>query len=522
MAFVANDLTDDEEKQNNPSQGQVSPQGGGGVRLAPSPGLVSGSGGGGGGSGKSSTPGAGGQFASLGQYVDANTPKAEDLTNQVLAPINAQADQSRKDVAQTLTDTQNQIKAGYTPQNQGLLDQANQDIVSFANDPNNVKSFQAQSNDKYTGPTSAESTAGYQKTFSDLTGKFASLKPLTQTTAGQETLLKNIETHPSNVGGTALNEAILSKNPDYLSKVTGAAQPFQDLLGTLSSGAAGINPSITAGQKESAAASKAANDLIASKVSGLSGIPDAASAAEAGRNDFNATVSKNNAQLTPINQAVKSFMESSGQTIDNPFEKLVNQSVVQDPITAANFATKDQYALAKALGTLSPDVALPLDQANASEAATAPTIERANAYDLNPLVNRTATDATSAIQKSDPSLFGGLFGTLNPNPTPNQVSDVLARASSEIGQPGYAIPGADQLNSYQSLLAYLNSVNPKSVVSSPYGKSIYELAPNDTSPIPEPGTGGGPPFLGPPGGDVNGTRRPVFNRGGVVTARRNK
>ena len=257
MAYVQN-MQDDEDKQNNPAQGPVAPAGGG-VHLSPSTASLSGGGGAGSSGGKSD---AGGQFASLNQYVDANTPNAEGLANQVVAPYQQQASQMGQQGNEYLGQVDNEVQNAYTPQDKGLVDSAAKNPVSFSGDTNNVASFQKQLNDKYTGPDSVEGLAPYQTLLGDINNQLSSTKSLAGNTAGQETMLKNVESRPGNQGVTGLNEAILSQSPDYLSKVTNAAQPVSDLIASLGTTANTIDQKIGKEQQEAKDAASYANDAF--------------------------------------------------------------------------------------------------------------------------------------------------------------------------------------------------------------------------------------------------------------------
>ena len=357
MAFVAN-LTDEEQQnqQNNPSQGPKAPGGSGGVRLAPSSSVVSGGAGG----GTASSKPAGGQFATLNDYVTANTPNAEGLANQVVAPIQQQAQDTGKQVTQTLSDAQNAINSGYTPQNNDLISQASANPVSFSNDPNNVTQFQAQLNDTYTGPQSVESMAPYQTLLGNINNTISTGQSLTNNTAGQEQLLKNVETNPDNAGVTNLNEAILSQNPDYLSKVTNSYQPFSDLLGTLQTGAAGIDPSVQTATANAKAAADAAKGVIDTGVTNLNNTVNS-EFANAGQNvaAYNTDVNTLQGAAKAYNTDIQNFLAdpTNAQYVQNPGSSSPLQSWLDlqqftGSPTVANSATAQDYAQAQALQTL--------------------------------------------------------------------------------------------------------------------------------------------------------------------------
>src|SRR4029077_3042030 len=69
--------------------------------------------------------------------------------------------QVQSDINQAAQGVSGQVNAGYAPLNQGVISAAAADPTGFAADPNNVKAFQGQFNDQYTGQTNFESTQPY-------------------------------------------------------------------------------------------------------------------------------------------------------------------------------------------------------------------------------------------------------------------------------------------------------------------------------------------------------------------------
>ena len=274
MAYVSNAPEEQKQDPNAPQQGAVAPVGGGGaVHLAPSSG-ISGAGGGPAGAppaaGAGASP-AGGQFASLNQYLDANqgqaTPLAGKITDQIGKQYNTLSGQNDS----TLSGINSQIAANAAPsqdQTNATIAKESANPTSFASDPGNVASFQGLLNASYAGPASAEGTAGFTGQQTALNNAIATGQTNTTTAAGRENLLSQNEATPT-TGVTALNSSILSQDPNALGSVENAYKPFNNLLTNLNTGASTADQNIAAQQAGDTSASAAANKAIADQTGAL-------------------------------------------------------------------------------------------------------------------------------------------------------------------------------------------------------------------------------------------------------------
>jgi hypothetical protein len=257
MAYIPN--TDEPQ----PGSNTITP-GAVGTQLAPSGGVGSAPAGG----SLSSPQAPGGQFATLQSYLTANQGQAAPLANKITSGIGQQYNTLQGQNASTLSGVQGQVAQGSTPLDQTLLAQEAANPVSFASNPGNVQSFQKQLNDQYTGPQSAESTPAFTAQQNAINKAISTGQNQTGTEAGREQLLQQTEERPT-TGVTALNSAILTQSPDYLSQVQNAYQPFSNLLTGLSSGASDINKQIAQNQAQAQQASKTANQQISGQTSAL-------------------------------------------------------------------------------------------------------------------------------------------------------------------------------------------------------------------------------------------------------------
>lgn len=427
MPYVAND---DEEQQQNPNvaQGPVSPTGGGSgsVRLSPSSSVppVGGSSGGGGTPGATPTPAAGGQFASLQNYLGANQGQAAPLAGKITPGIDKQYNDLDTANNAAIANINSQVTnaPGYTASNPNVLSAEAANPVSFANDTGNVKQFQSLLNNSYGGPASAESTSDYANQQNTINQAIATGQSQTGTEAGRENLLSQNEAKPT-AGVTALNSAILSQDPDALASIQNAYQPFNNLLTNLQTGAQGVDTTIGKEQADAATSSKAANDAISQQIGALNtgvtgelttaqqnaaaqnaklksdlaaGTPSAADLQSLGmsQDQWNSLSAANKAAATAQTVNSANFQGTSGTTTIDPTQFLTQQ----DPnavLNSANVATAGDYAKAQAFQTLLNGLNLQtptavINPATAQQAGTAPT--NMNNYDYQTALN-TATAA---------------------------------------------------------------------------------------------------------------------------------
>lgn len=265
MVYVSN-MDEEVQQGKNAAQGPVAPGAGGGVHLAPSSGVAAGAAGGPKTGSAASTPG--GNFATLNNYVAANQGQAAPLANQIVSGIGNQYNTLSQGNDTTANNIQSAVAAGSTPVSADALAQEAADPVSFASNPSNINSFQNALNGIYSGPSSAASDAGYQNQQAAINNAISAGNATTATEAGRQQLLTGVEQAP-NQSVTALNSAILSKDPNSLSAVQNAYQPFQNLLTGLSTAGQNIDTSIANSKAGLATNQATANKAIADQTAAL-------------------------------------------------------------------------------------------------------------------------------------------------------------------------------------------------------------------------------------------------------------
>lgn len=432
MAYVSN-MPDDQENK-NPSQGAVPPSGGGGVQIAPSGGVGS--------AGASPTPGqpaAGGSFATLDKYISANQGQAQPLANKITSGIGKEYDTLAGQNASTLADVGSQVTAGSAPSNaNAIIAQEAANPVSFAGDQGNVNQFKSLLNATYAGPASAESTPGFTAQQNAVNSAIANGKNSTTTEAGRSQLLAKNEAAPS-TSVTGLNSAILSQSPEALSQVEGAYKPFQNLVTGLSTGAAGINQNISKAQSDASAANAAANKQISDQAAALTtGVNTKFSDAQKKVADYNAAVSGNQQATQAPFAAVNTYLSQLGLgSVANPLASYQNQQEFTGVPTIGSTASAEDYATAKALSALNPNLTpLPINDTTANAAGT-------------------FTGPTGTINPVD---FSTLFTPWEAS-TFRPAEQAYQRAHFPNGS-GWGPANAENMNNMGDFMKYLLSVSP--------------------------------------------------------------
>lgn len=243
--------------------GQPPPQSGGSTGTTPS--------------GPAATPAVGSasgsptQFGSsaskLGDYLSANAPQIQNQANTLTGNLNTQYGNLNQGITDAANNFQSQVQGGYATPNQGAVDQAVANPAAFASDPNNVKAFQGQYNDTYTGPTNFEGTQGY----SDLQNQVAqgvTQGNLLNSPAGLQTYLQGQGTNPTKASST-LDALLMQGNPAAQAQIQQAAGQFGNLTGQLGTATTNADQSVTAAQQAAQAAQAYAQGQYGNAVTGF-------------------------------------------------------------------------------------------------------------------------------------------------------------------------------------------------------------------------------------------------------------
>ncbi len=405
MAF----LPQDEQNQNAP-QGQTTnnPQNGGAGLPPQGAGGSVGAATGGAKAGSSPATGTSTQFGSsaskLGDYLSANAPQIQNQANNIVGGLNNQYGQVNQDITNAANQFQSQVQGGYAASNPDVVNQAKNDVTGFAKDPNNVKAFQSQYNNAYTGPQNFEGTDQYGNIQNEVNSAVQNAN-LLQSPAGLQSYLAGTQKNPTRAS-TTLDQLLLNGNPQAQASIQGAAKQFGGLTDQFGNVTSQADQSVQAAQQAAQQSNQYAHQQIQPVASNFNtGLQTAAQQAEAQRNAYNNSLNQFYGQATPIGQNINNYLaQMYGQpSIENQSSDFINKNpLITNPITTAQSATPEQYQQAAALSQLlGQDYTSPLDQANIGQAGTAPKLGKApTVQDLLAAYQPEINSAKSQVYKN--------------------------------------------------------------------------------------------------------------------------
>lgn len=387
MAFVQSPLPD--EQQNKLGQsGTTTPNPL--SLLPPQAAQTGGSAGSGGGAQAGSAPSVGTstQFGSnasrLSDYLSANKDQVQGMANNIAGGLGSQYQGVKGNIDQAGQNFANTVQQGFTPYNKDVISGVSNDPTNFAKDPNNVKAFQGQLNDKYTGPSSFEGSQQYGGVQEGITNAVQQAG-LLNSPAGLSTYLQNNIENNATPGQNTLDTVLLQGNQPAYQQVQDAAKPFSGLQDYLKSIGQPLNQSVQAAQAAAPMAAQEAQAALSGRTSGLSNaINTGVTGAEAQRTAYNKSLSDFLGNVSSGDQFLDQLAQGAGKSRsayapsvrDTYFPIISANSPLNTPISASNYATPEQYAEASALQQLSGNnlTGLPISQDTLSQAGTAPKI----------------------------------------------------------------------------------------------------------------------------------------------------
>ena len=264
MAFVSSPIPQEEQNQFAPT-GQTTPNPL--SLLPPQAAQTGGSAGQGGASqgGAAPTAGTPTQFGSsaskLSDYLSANQDQVQGMANQVAGGLGDQFNSVKGGIDQAAQTFGGQVQGGYTPSDPNLLSQVQNNPTQAASDPNDIKSFQSQLNDQYTGPTSFEGSQPYAGVQEGITNAVQQAGQL-NTYPGLSTYLQNNYETNATPGQNTLDSVLLQGNQPAYQTVQSAAAPFASLPDYLNSTAQTQDQAVQAAQAAAPAAQQAAQAAL--------------------------------------------------------------------------------------------------------------------------------------------------------------------------------------------------------------------------------------------------------------------
>ena len=281
---------------------------------------------GGGQTGAGSATGSPTQFGSsaskLGDYLTANAPQIGQQADKVAGKFNDQYTQLNRGIQDASNQFGQQVQGGYTAGNQDVVNQAASNPTQFAADPNNIKAWQAQYNDQYTGPQNFESTAPYGQIQGQVQSAVNQGNWL-QNQAGLASYLQGQSKNPTRASST-LDSLLLSGNPEAQQKIQTAGKQFNNLTGQLESSKGQANSQVKAAQDAAQAANQYAHQQIGQTVDQFgNALNTQLTGANANRDAFNNAVTTNQ----PLAQQAQQQLLAAQQAAQQKYTGNINNSV---------------------------------------------------------------------------------------------------------------------------------------------------------------------------------------------------
>lgn len=163
------------------------------------------------------------KFVNVAEYLSKNPEASAQLGEAGSAKLTQQRTEAEGAVTEAGNKFTQDVSAGTTNLDQGMLDTALSNPETFVQSPENTAKFLAMRDASYKGPTSLQSTSYFAPAQSKVTGLGTTATGL-GTEAGRSALVGSLSDHPT-AGKTSLNQLLLQGN-------AGAAQKIQDTAGT--------------------------------------------------------------------------------------------------------------------------------------------------------------------------------------------------------------------------------------------------------------------------------------------------
>lgn len=334
-------------------------------------------------------------FTNLQAYLTANQPQIQQQGQTIANNLTQGYGQIQNDINSGVQTFQDKVAGGYTAPNADVVTQATTNPTKFASDPTNVKNFQAQLNDQYTGPANFESSDPYAALNSKVQ-KATTNAAQVNTPEGLQSYLMGMENNPT-AGDTMLDQVLLQGNQDAYKGVTQAAAPYANLPAQLSSIVPpqnkAVQDAITAAQGASQNAQTQigktstdfGNTLNTNYINGTKVAVDY----NTQLNDIAQKMANGNfAGLTPAEQKLSGFNPNEIDTF-NKYPSIFKTQAANNPINFSNYFTQGQQAaIPQASDIVTPDQiaeyqALQTLSGNAPQTSFAmPTASTSNTYSL--------------------------------------------------------------------------------------------------------------------------------------------
>lgn len=293
-------------------------------------------------------------FATLQSYLKANRPQGQQLASRLAQDVASTGQQAQQGIEQASQKATSDVQAQTLNYQPGFVSEALSSPTEFVKSPEKLAEFTKYRTANYSGPISSTEIPEYQKASADAERAMEKSR-LTETEGGRKQLASQAQKSKAE-GITALNQALLSTNPQAAATLAGSRSAFGNLKDLLSSKTAQTDEQIRAAQE---AAVKARTD-VASGLTPLipalqSDLQKQQQAALAARDARNADIVAQKAWLDPLDAALRGYNQATGKAYANPltdFRSRFSGDVQTEVPTVASTATPEQYAYESALEKL--------------------------------------------------------------------------------------------------------------------------------------------------------------------------
>lgn len=442
---------------------------------------------------KGSITGTPTQFGSsaskLGDYLSANSPQIQGQADTLSGTLNTQYGNLQSGITNAANQFGSQVQGGYAAPNQDVVGQAMANPAGFASDPNNVKAFQGQYNNAYTGPTNFEGTGGYAD-IQNQVGQAVKQSNLLGSQGGLQSYLQGKGNNPTQAMST-LDSLLLRGNPEAQQKINTAAGQFGNLTGQLGTATAGANQSVLDAQKAAQDSQTYARSQFDPYAQGFGkSLTDNLSGINSSRDAYNTQLNSKQGTLRDLQNYFNSYGATSGVETPNMLGESLGYSPITNPASLENTATSDQFSKDAALSQLLGSSYSPvLNQSLASQAGTfgaVPDINQQNIYSPESVARQMASEATrKQFQAIIDQSGGGRYPTdtspVGTQTLPPEMSRLMAESGrGDTNEYGQQRP----TNAYHSLLQQLSGYAPGFMSIGPNGRYVLN---SNTPPLPPTG-----------------------------------
>lgn len=427
------------------------------------------------------------QFATIQDYLGNNKQQGEDLGQKVTSSLDTAQTQDKGNIDQAANATKNDINNNTINYDGSLVNRAQTDPTSVANNSNDLNSFLKQWNATYSGPSSFETSNNYGSAASAASDANTKAQELNDV-GGREQLIGD-QFGVYGQGNKGLDQALLQSS-SYFPKVQDQQKGFNSIQDYLKNTSTDVNNAALGAKATTDATKTATQAPFANALTNFqTGINNEVTAAQTPAQaqadqlaaDFKsgdpAKVIADIKQVDPNidAQTLQSYLTAMNAQTGTPTDLSKFYSFNPNTaITTANAATADDYARAAALQKLTGvDYSGVLNQANASQAGTAPSassgITSSNINDYLKNQYDQAVLGNTALNKATPATPG----------VPGISDKPAAGASfqSQAGIPGISsisIPDNATPETVKSLASVFNT--PLSQAGNYHEGAVYDMA----------------------------------------------